>query len=81
MSNEYFLSGDRLNPFIARLLDTGKAKVDSKDNDGRTPVSWAAEKGHAAVIKLLLETGKVEVDSKENLHRLWTSSILPSSYR
>jgi ankyrin repeat protein len=33
---------------------------------GRTPLSWAAEEGHAAVVKLLLATGKVDVDSKDN---------------
>jgi ankyrin repeat protein len=27
--------------------------VDSKDDGGRTPLSWAAEIGHEAVVKLL----------------------------
>jgi KaiC/GvpD/RAD55 family RecA-like ATPase len=38
--------------------------VDSKDNYGQTPLSWAAKNGHEAVVKLLLETGKVDVDSR-----------------
>jgi ankyrin repeat protein len=50
---------------VKLLLDTGKVDVDSKDSDGRTPVSWAAEHGHEAVVKLLLDTGKVDVDSKD----------------
>ncbi|OCL00089.1 putative kinesin [Cenococcum geophilum 1.58] len=52
---------------VKLLLETGKANVDSKDNDsGRTPLSRAAEGGHEAVVGLLLETGKVDVDSGDN---------------
>jgi ankyrin repeat protein len=50
---------------IELLLETGKADVNSKDGDGRTPLSWAAVNGHEAVIKLLLETSKVDVESKD----------------
>ncbi|KXX76648.1 Ankyrin repeat domain-containing protein 50, partial [Madurella mycetomatis] len=42
---------------VQLLLDTGKAKVDSKDNNGRTPLSWAASNGHHTVAKLLLDSG------------------------
>ena len=48
------------------LLETGKLDVDPKDNDGRTPLWWAAGYGSEAVVKLLLETGKADVDSKDN---------------
>jgi ankyrin repeat protein len=51
---------------VKLLLDIGEVDVDSKDNDGQTPLSWACENGHAAVIKLLLETGKVNFDSKDS---------------
>ncbi|KAH8693478.1 ankyrin repeat-containing domain protein, partial [Phaeosphaeriaceae sp. PMI808] len=44
----------------------GKVDMNSKDNNGQTPLSWAAMKGHEAVVKLLLETGKVDVDLKDN---------------
>ncbi|KAH6983913.1 hypothetical protein EDB80DRAFT_625396 [Ilyonectria destructans] len=33
--------------------------------DGRTPLSWAAQEGHEAVIKLLLENG-ADLESKDN---------------
>ncbi|KAL4959122.1 uncharacterized protein BDV14DRAFT_194052 [Aspergillus stella-maris] len=51
----------------AKLLLENGAEIDAKDvYYGQTPLSWAAENGHAAVIKLLLETGNVDVDSKDS---------------
>ena len=51
---------------VQLLLGTGKVDIDSKDNSGRTPLSWAAENGHEAMVQLLLGTGKVDIDSKDN---------------
>ena len=46
------------------LLEKG-AELETKDKDyGRTPLSWAAEKGHEAVVKLLLEKG-AELETKD----------------
>jgi len=42
------------------LLDIGKVDADSKDNGGRTPLSYAAEN-----VQILLDTGKVDVDLKD----------------
>ena len=39
--------------------------MESKGNDGQTPLSWAAEKGHETVVKLLLTEDCVDQDSKD----------------
>ncbi|KAF9772370.1 hypothetical protein IL306_009926 [Fusarium sp. DS 682] len=73
-------SGSNLVHIVARhgltkllsclLLDTGKVDVDATDTEyGRTPLLWAAEKGHEAVVKLLLDTGKVDVDTRDKYGR------------
>ncbi|KAL4939041.1 hypothetical protein BDV06DRAFT_225432 [Aspergillus oleicola] len=52
---------------VKLLLETKQVDLDSKDSRyGRTPLSWAAEKGHEAVVKLLLETKQVDLDSKDS---------------
>src|SRR3569833_333012 len=47
----------------ALLLESDES--DNRDSYGRTPLSWAAEKGHEAVVRQLLATGKVDADSKD----------------
>jgi hypothetical protein len=42
----------------------GGQRSDLRDSYGRTPLSWAAEKGHEAVAKLLLEKG-AELETKD----------------
>jgi hypothetical protein len=48
-------------------------EINSRDNDGRTPLLWAAARGHEAVVRLLLDTGKADIDSKDRagLTPLW----------
>ena len=48
---------------VKLLLETGKADVDWKDEEGRTPLLWAVEGGHEAVVKRLLDIDKVEPSS------------------
>ncbi|KAF7551874.1 hypothetical protein G7Z17_g4692 [Cylindrodendrum hubeiense] len=50
---------------VEKLIETGM-DLDPLDEIDRTPLSWAAGKGHAAVAELLLKTGKVDVDSKDS---------------
>ncbi|KAH7132738.1 hypothetical protein EDB81DRAFT_845400 [Dactylonectria macrodidyma] len=60
---------------IVKLLLEKGADVESKGKNGRTPLSWAAEKGHEAIVKLLLEKG-ADVESKGNKCRtplLWAA--------
>jgi hypothetical protein len=40
------------------------AELESKDIEGRTPLWWAAENEHEAVVKLLLKKG-AELESKD----------------
>ncbi|KAF2228994.1 ankyrin [Viridothelium virens] len=53
---------------LTRLLITDEKlglEVDVKDACNRTPLWWAADRGHEAIVRLLLETGKVDVDSRD----------------
>jgi hypothetical protein len=57
------------------LCALGQLDVESKDKFNRTPLSWAAEKGHEAVVKLLLEKG-AELEAKDKDGRtplLWAA--------
>jgi ankyrin repeat protein len=50
---------------VKLLLDKEGVDPDSKDSSGKTPLSWAAEKGHEAVVKMLLDKEGVDPDSKD----------------
>ncbi|KAH6989799.1 hypothetical protein BKA56DRAFT_259996 [Ilyonectria sp. MPI-CAGE-AT-0026] len=47
-----------------RIL-TREQNPDAKDSHNRTPLSWAAERGHTDVVKLLLDNGTVDVNSTD----------------
>jgi ankyrin repeat protein len=48
------------------LIKRGQS-LDTKDSYSRTPLSWAAESGHEAVVKLLLDNG-AELETKDSLY-------------
>jgi ankyrin repeat protein len=50
-------------PALMSYLISTAAEPDSKDYLHRTPLSWAATRGHETVVKLLLESGLVDVNS------------------
>jgi hypothetical protein len=52
-----------LKEAMITLLENGH-DLNSKDSYGRTPLSYAAENGHEAVVKLLLEKG-AELETKD----------------
>ncbi|KAJ9659039.1 hypothetical protein H2198_003328 [Neophaeococcomyces mojaviensis] len=41
--------------------------INGADADGKTPLTWAAEKGHEAVVKLLVENG-ADLEAKDKKH-------------
>jgi ankyrin repeat protein len=56
---------NRHKELVTLLLEKG-AELESKDNQGRTPLWWAAWIGHKELVTLLLENGaKLESKDKE----------------
>lgn len=55
----------RFVPLGALLLIERGVEINSKDKEGRTPLSWAVMKGDNAVVQLLIERG-ADINSKDN---------------
>jgi hypothetical protein len=60
----YIRHNDYIFPVLRNVLEKG-AELETKDEDGRTPLSYAASKRHEAVVGLLLEKG-ADVEVKSN---------------
>lgn len=58
--------GNEHEAVVKVLIERDDVDADSKDNAGRTPLSYAAWNGRKALVKLLLEAGKVDADSKDS---------------
>jgi ankyrin repeat protein len=50
---------------VKLLVATVGINANSKDEGGRTPLLWAAKRGHEAVVKLLVVTAGVDAKSKD----------------
>jgi len=51
------------------LLKQDQVDPESRDNNGRTPLAYAAEAGSRVTLKLLLEQGKVNPEWRDNFGR------------
>lgn len=56
----------RHDEIVELLLDTDRVDPDAKDEDGRTPLSWAAQMGNEKIVQLLLATISVDPDAMDN---------------
>jgi hypothetical protein len=67
---------------VQLFLQCDRVEVNSRDNNGRTPLSWAAADHFvdAAVIQLFLQHNQVEVDSRDHDGRtpLWHAVTRPN---
>jgi hypothetical protein len=63
-SGSHWIGRFGLLPLLDHWLDR-RCELDQPDFRGRTPLSWAAEKGQEATVKQLLDTEQVDVDSKD----------------
>lgn len=50
---------------VRMLLERDDVKADSKYENSRTPLSWAAKSGYETVMRLLLERDDVNANSKD----------------
>ncbi|KAH9205014.1 hypothetical protein DL95DRAFT_318379 [Leptodontidium sp. 2 PMI_412] len=66
-------------PVVYNLLVVVDANA--MDENGRTPLSWAAQNGQEAVVKLLLDTSKVDADSKDQYDQTPLSWVAQNGHK
>jgi ankyrin repeat protein len=71
-------AGNGYEAMVKLLVEKG-ADLESKDSDGRTPLSWAAENGYEAVVKLLVEKG-ADLESRDRVGRTSLSWAAGNGY-
>lgn len=54
---------------VEMLLATNQVDVASEDSFSRTPLGWAAAKGHIAMIQQLLSTGEHDIEFRDGVGR------------
>jgi len=63
--------GGNIKTFRSRILisDANRSKFEIQDEDGRTPLSWAAGNGHSEIVQLLLDNGGVDIRAQDSTGR------------
>ena len=51
---------------LSQYTDISRCHMELKDECDRTPLSWAAERGHEYFVKMLIERYEVDIDAKDN---------------
>jgi ankyrin repeat protein len=72
----FFGLGWAITDLLRIRSDVENIDINSRDSYGWTPLLFAVENGHEAVVKLLLETGKVDVNLGDYLRQtpLWIAA-------
>jgi len=61
---------EKIVKVVKLLLAENSVDPDFKDNNGRTPLSYAASNGQEAVVKLLLEKG-AELQTVQTVNKIY----------
>ncbi|KAK4113208.1 hypothetical protein N656DRAFT_708543, partial [Canariomyces notabilis] len=48
------------------LIEQANVDKEAKDNNGATPLHWAATDGHEAIVKYLIEQANADKEAKDN---------------